>query len=163
MKQDRFLLGILVGIGVLVVIALVLFFVRQDEQEYVSDSTPEGVVHNYALALFREDYQKAYSYLAENDHKPTYEEFRQPFLNHYIDPNSAGLELGETKIDGDEAFVTVYILYNPSDPFSSGYRGQEVAQLVLQNGDWKIRQMPYNYWYYDWYQELPKTKPEPVY
>jgi len=45
MKQDRFLVGILVGIGVLVVIALGLFFTRQDKQEYISDDTPKGVVH----------------------------------------------------------------------------------------------------------------------
>ena len=57
MKQDRFLIGILVGIGVLVVIALALFFTRRDQQEYVADDTPEGVVHNYALAVFREEYE----------------------------------------------------------------------------------------------------------
>jgi hypothetical protein len=56
MKQDRFLLGILVGIGVLIVVALALFFTRQDNQDYVSDTTPEGVVHNYALALYKDDY-----------------------------------------------------------------------------------------------------------
>jgi len=90
MKQDRFLLGILVGIGILVVIALVLFFVRQDKQEYVMDDVPEGVVHNYALALYQGDYQKAYGYLAEREDKPTYEEFRMPFLNHYTDPLENG-------------------------------------------------------------------------
>jgi len=163
MKQDRFLTGILVGIGVLIVLALVLFFTRKDTQEYKNDDTPEAVVHNYALALYKGDYQKAYAYLAEKDHKPTYEEFRTPFLNHYSNPNDAGLEIGETKIDGDEAFVTVYLVYSQSDPFSSGYRGEEVAQLVRQNGSWKIVNMPYIFWYYDWYQvPLEGIKREPA-
>lgn len=158
MKQDRFLIGILVGIGVLIIIALALFFSRRDQQEYVADDAPEGVVRNYALAVFREDYERAYSYLADAENKPTYSEFRQAFFNSYVNPDNAGLELGETEIAGDEAFVTVYLIYNPSDPFSSGYRGTETARLERQNGEWKLLQMPYNFWSYDWYQ----LKPEPV-
>ena len=59
MKQDRFLTGILVGIAVLVVVALVAFFIRKDTQSYVSDDVPEGVVHNYVLAVLNGDYEKA--------------------------------------------------------------------------------------------------------
>jgi len=156
MKQDRFLLGILVGIGVLVAVALVLFFTRQGKQEYVTEDSPEGVVHNYALAVFEGDYEKAYAYLAESENKPTYQAFRQAFFNHSIDPNSAGVEIGETEINGDEAYVTVYVIYNPSDPFSSGYRNTETALLERQDGEWKLMQMPYAFWAYDWYQATPE-------
>jgi len=161
MKQDRFLVGILVGIGVLVVVALALFFTRQDKQEYVSDDTPEGVVHNYALAVYREDYEKAYHYLAETETKPTYNEFRQAFFNHYVDPNNAGLEIGGTETAGEEAYVTVYMIYNPSDPFSSGYRNTETAHLQRENGEWKLLQMPYNFWSYEWYQPTVEALPTP--
>lgn len=155
MKQDRFLLGILVGIGVLVVAALALFFARQSQQEYVPEDSPAGVVHNYTLALFQNDYERAYAYLAESENKPTYQAFRQAFFNHTIDPNSAGLEIGETEINGDEAYVTVYLIYNPSEPFSSGYRSTEIALLERQQGQWKLLQMPYAFWTYDWYQPTP--------
>ena len=37
MKQDRFLIGILIGIGVLIVVALTIFFTRQNKQTYMSD------------------------------------------------------------------------------------------------------------------------------
>jgi len=158
MKQDRFLLGILVGIGVLVIVALGLFFTRQDTQEYVSDDTPEGVVHNYSLAVYREDYEKAYGYLGDAKNKPTFSEFQTPFFNHYVDPRNVGLEIGESKIAGEEAFVTLYLIYNTSDPFSSSYRGTETAHLERQNGEWKLLQMPYSFWSYDWYQ----TTPEPI-
>ena len=156
MKQDRFLIGILVGIGALIVLALGLFFTRQDTQEYVSDDTPEGVVRNYALALYKDEYEKAYGYLADTDNKPTYNEFREDFLNHYVDPSNAGLEIGETEIDGDQAFVVLYIIYSPSDPFSSSYRGTESARLERQGGEWKLLQMPYNFWSYNWYQPTPE-------
>jgi len=156
MKQDRFLLGILVGIGVLVAVALVLFFTRQGKQEYAAEDSPEGMVHNYALAVFEGDYERAYAYLAESENKPTYQTFRQAFFNHSIDPNSAGVEIGETEINGDEAYVTVYVIYNPSDPFSGGSRNTETALLERQDGEWKLMQMPYAFWGYDWYQATPE-------
>ena len=93
MKQDKFLTGILIGVGALVVLALVLFFTRQDKEEYLSDDTPEGVAHNYVLAVLNKDYEKAYGYLADLEHKPTYEEFRQSFLNGMVNPDNTGLDL----------------------------------------------------------------------
>ncbi|NTW11971.1 MAG: hypothetical protein HGA30_01525, partial [Anaerolineales bacterium] len=103
MKQDRFLTGILIGIGVLVVVALAVFFTRQDTQTYMAEDTPEGVVHNYVLAVLDKDYEKAYGYLADLEYKPTYEEFRRPFLNGYVNPNNTAVDIGESEIDGDEA------------------------------------------------------------
>jgi hypothetical protein len=153
MKQDRFLLGILVGIGILVLAALALFFTRQDRAEYQAEDTPDGVVHNYALALYRGDLQQAYGYLAEAPYKPTYNEFREAYFDRFIDPNNVGLEIGETEIEGDQAFVLLYLVHSPSDPFSSGYRGTETARLERQEGAWKIRSMPYQFWAYDWYEK----------
>ncbi|MFN8384560.1 MAG: hypothetical protein U0V02_21675 [Anaerolineales bacterium] len=153
MKQDKFLTGILIGIGVLILLALGLFFVRQDKREYVADTTPEGVVHNYVLAILDKDYQKAYSYLADLEHKPTYEEFRQSFFNGMVSPGDIGLDIGDVKIDGNEAVVTLSVYYSNTDPFSSRFANEDHALLVKQNGDWKLNSMPYNFWDYNWYQE----------
>ena len=157
MKQDRFLTGILIGIGLLVVVALAVFFTRKDTQTYISDETPEGVVHNYVVAVLNKEYEKAYSYLADLDNKPTYEEFRDSFLKGMVNPNNSGVDIGQSDITGDDATVEVTLVYNPSDPFSTGYRDTQRAILVKQNGIWKISSMPqYNFWDYNWYQELPK-------
>jgi len=157
MKQDRFLTGILIGIGVLVVVALAVFFSRKDTQTYVSEGTPEGVVHNYVLAILNGDYEKAYGYLADLEYKPTYEEFRRPFLSGYINPDEAAIDVGTSDISGDEASVDVSQIYTSSDPFSTGYRNTQRALLVKQAGEWKLSNMPaYNFWYYDWYQEVQK-------
>lgn len=153
MKQDRFLLGILAGIAILVLVALVVFFVRPDRLEYVDDSTPEGVVRNYIVALHLKDYEKAYTYLAEAEYKPTLDEFSQAFLLNYVTPSSAGVEVLEAQVSGEKASVQVSLLHNPSDPFSGGYRSSDYASLERQDGQWKIKQAPYPYWYYDWYQE----------
>ena len=154
MKQDKFLTGILIGIGALIVLALVLFFVRRDGQsKYVADSTPEGVAHNYVLAVLNKDYQKAYGYLADLENKPTYEQFRQSFFNGSVNPTDAGVEVGAAEINGDEAIVTLSVYYSVNDPFSSRYANEDRALLVQQTGVWKLSAMPFNFWGYDWYQE----------
>ena len=154
MKQDKFLIGILIGIGALVVLALVLFFTRQDKHDYLPDDTPEGVAHNYVLAVLNKDYEKAYGYLADLKNKPTYEEFRQSFLNNMVNPDNAGVDIGEATITDDEAIVEIIIYYSYSDPFSSRTGTPDQALLVKQDGAWKLSSMPaYNFWDYNWYQE----------
>jgi hypothetical protein len=153
MKQDKFLTGILIGIGVLILLALGLFFTRQEKRDYVADATPDGVVHNYVLAVLNKDYQKAYDYLADLENKPTYEEFRQSFFNGMVNPGDVGLDVGSVEINKDEAVVTLAVYYSNSDPFSSRYSTEDRALLVKQNGKWKLNTMPYNFWDYNWYQE----------
>lgn len=152
MKQDRFLIGILAAIGVLVVLSLALFFIRKDNQAYLPGDDPGAVVHNYALAVHQADYQKAYTYLAESKDKPTYEKFRQAFLTHQIDASRNGLRVGEVDISGDEAIVQVTVTFSSGDPFSRGWNSNESAALVRQDGKWLLTQMPYAYWHWDWYQ-----------
>lgn len=157
MKQDRFLTGILIGIAVLIVAALAFFFTRQNSQTYVSEGTPDGVVHNYVLALLNRDYPKAYSYLADLDNKPTLSEFRQAFAVGKLNQSNSGIKVGKADITGEDATVEVSMVYTPNDPFSSGYNNVGSAQLVKQNGAWKISSMPtYNLWDYSWYQTPPK-------
>jgi len=155
MKQDRFLTGILIGIAVLIVVALTVFFSRKDNLNYVADDTPEGVVQNYVVALHKRDFDKAYGYLADLENKPTQEQFHQSFLNHSVDPTNAGVEIGKAEIAGNSASVSLGLVYGQTDPFSNGYRNTDYAQLVQQNGAWKIKQMPNNFWAYDWYQPTP--------
>jgi hypothetical protein len=154
MKQDRFLTGILIGIGLLIVIALGLFFTRQDKRDYLPDDTPEGVTHNYVLAVVNKDYEKAYSYLADLENKPTYEEFRQSFFNGAINPGNVGVDVGRAEINDDEAVVELTLVYSQSDPFSSSYQNTDRALLVKQDSKWKLSAMPtYSLWDYNWYQE----------
>ena len=157
MKQDRFLTGILIGIGVLIIAALAVFFIRKDAQTYIQDDAPEGVVHNYVLSILNKDYEKAYTYLADLENKPTYDEFHNSFVTGYLgNPGDAAVDVGQADISGDDATVEVAMIYNPGDPFSTGYRDVQNAILVRQDGAWKLSSMPtYYLWDYNWYQELP--------
>ena len=163
MKQDRFLLGILIFIGVLVIAALALFFIRQDAQVYVSDSSPDGVIRNYVLALQKQDYQRAYGYLAEKENKPTYDTFRHAFLTNQLNISNNALQVGSVQyLGGDEATVSISVLYDGGGPFSQNWGSDDTASLLQQDGAWKINYMPYPFFSYEWYQTLqtvPVVKP----
>ena len=157
MRQDRFLTGILIGIAVLVVIALAVFFLRQGSRTYISENVPEGVVHNYVLAVLNDDYEKAYGYLADLDNKPTYEQFRDAFLTGAVNPNNSAVDIGNSEITDETASVEFSLIYSPSDPFSTGYRDVQRALLVQQDEAWKLSSMPcYYFWDCSWYQEPPQ-------
>ena len=158
MKQDRFLTAILIGIAVLIVAALAVYFTRRGDGSYVAEDTPEGVVHNYALALLNKDYQKAYSYLADLKDKPTYDQFRLAFAVGRLNPASGSIQIGKSTVSGNDASVEVDMVNQPGDPFSTGYNNVGTAQLMRQGGAWKISAMPtYNLWDYSWYQPGPKA------
>lgn len=156
MKIDRFLIGILVGIGLLVIIALTLFFMRRGEAQYTSENTPQGIIQNYVLALQKKDFEKAYGYLAEAKGKPDFGPFREFFVTSFESYNRAGLTFGTSSITGDSAFVTVIIQQNFGGPFNEMSRNHETVDLVKQNDEWKIKRFPNPFWGYDWYDNAPK-------
>jgi hypothetical protein len=73
---DRFLIGILAGIGVLLLLAMVaVFLLRQPVMQLAAD-TPGGTVQGFLQALERQEYDRTYGYLAESmANKPTREDF----------------------------------------------------------------------------------------
>ena len=165
MRQDRFLIGILAGIGVLVVLSLAIYFVRRGGLTYGPEDTPEGVVHNYVVALQRRDYDRAYTYLANFTNKPDMPRFRLPFTNYQDrDISLTGIELASSSIaaDGQSALVYLVVLHGGNGPFNRGYRENNTASLVLENGAWKIESMVYPFWSYDWSQPAPAEKPLPA-
>lgn len=151
MKEDRFLLAILAGIGVLIVLSLALFFMRRTEFTYVLEDTPEAVVQNYIVALQLEDYERAYGYLADGEDKPEISDFRQPFLNNMLDLSNTSIKIGESTIVDDDAFVRLTVIRAWGDLLGELFRDVQTAQLVWESGAWRIRTMPDPYWFWDWY------------
>lgn len=154
MQRDRFLTGILAGIGVLVLLALILFFIRDRNVNYVDDTTPAGVVQNYTLALQRRDYERAYSYLASSSgaEPVTMERFLQHFSSYGGDEAArTTIEIGETiELSGDQASVQVTLIRSSGGIFDGTYRQTENVTLRRENGAWKITNAPYPLWDYGW-------------
>jgi hypothetical protein len=156
MKKDRFLIGILVIIAVLVIVSIALFLARQNSQAYGPEDTPEGVVRNYLIALSFKDYSKAYTYLKEATYKPPFELFRQAFISRQVDPSGVAVQLGQVQTSAGKAWVDLYLLREGNGLFSDSF--QETAQATLEqdaSGAWKIANMPYPHWGWDWYTPTP--------
>ncbi|MBT3188870.1 MAG: DUF4878 domain-containing protein [Anaerolineae bacterium] len=155
MKEDRFLTVILIVITLLVVASVSMFFLRQDSAVYLPEDTPEGIVHNYILAIQDGDYERAYDYLADKENKPTFDEFEEFFLFDQYGNNNTGLQIGETIITTNTASVEITVVEGSGGRiFFDGYNYVENARLVKENGKWKLTQVPYSYWAWEWYEEI---------
>jgi hypothetical protein len=159
MKKDRFLNGIITGIGVLILIALVLFFIRQQQAEYREDDSPQGVVHNYILGLIQHDYERAFSYLADKQKKPDFSQFRMELARSENEINRVSVTFGEIFITDDSATVALNMSQSYGSPITRSSWYAETAQLIRENGDWKIVSMPYPLWSWNWYNEEIKPLP----
>jgi hypothetical protein len=154
MKNDKFLIGIIIGILVLVVAAVGVVLLRGQTETYIADDTPAGVVHNYFLAIQRQDYDKAYGYLSDEiKSKPDLDDFIL-VVNNYGDRPESSLQLGETTLQDNRAQVRLSITtyYGGGSLFDSGsYANRDTAHLrVTPAGEWKLIRFPYPYWGYDW-------------
>jgi hypothetical protein len=158
MKRDRFLIGILVGIAVLVVVSLAVFFSQKASQGYVAETTPAGVVHNFFFAYQQGDYERAFSYLADGENKPSLAEFRSKLSQEGLWSFGDGVKIQDYEIvqnesGSREAVVDLMVIHAGSGPFDPGYNSYTTAILVEKNGEWKIKEMPYWYWW-DWYPDI---------
>ncbi|OJX38861.1 MAG: hypothetical protein BGO78_11610 [Chloroflexi bacterium 44-23] len=153
MKNDRFFNGILIGIAAIIVIAIAAFFIRQQSNKLMTDNSPAAAVNNYVVYLYQQDYEQAYKYLADLENKPLLAQFRQSFTSYNQDIGSVSIKLNETSQDANSATVYLTIIRQAGGLFSEPYRDSQPAQLILQNGEWKISNMPYPFWDYSWYQK----------
>jgi hypothetical protein len=157
LKQDPFLLVILVFIGLLVIASLVLFFLRQAAQDYLSESSPQAVVHNYLLAIHRGDLERAYSYLVEADDKPDFEQFKLTFLTLQQDLSQVYVQVGEVRQSGEAVSISLTVTHASGNPFRSAWEDSGQAVLFQDDaGVWKIQSLPYPFWGLDWYGSGPK-------
>lgn len=146
-KQDRFLMIILGVIGVLVVATIGLFFFRRNTRSYKPDDTPEGVVHNYLLALNQEDYEKAYSYLATSDTKPDFSEFKRVMTQKRPRLLQTSVRILSAEINANRVIVELSTTREETDLFEQPRSYNQQAKLILQDGVWKLTQMPYFLWH----------------
>ena len=149
MKEDRFLTGILIGIALLVVASVSVFFSRKGTQTYLPEESPEAVVHNYIFALQQEDYERAYMYLADEEHKPTFNEF----LLEVNYGGSQDVQIGTSEITGETAVVALIFTNASGRVFTDYYEYDERALLLEQEGAWKILDMDSHFWGWNWYEE----------
>ena len=150
LRDDKFLLGILVGIGALLLLALLaIVFLRQPAQELAAD-TPGGTVQRFLQALERRDYDGAYDYLGDATDKPSREEFARYNADRLAyDQTSSRLRIEQESVSGDSATVVVAVThFSTGGPFFGSSEWTESQTFALRRlaGTWRITSLPYQYW-----------------
>lgn len=155
-KVDRFLLGIVGGVVVLIVVALVLVWQTPAALDYQAEDMPEGVAMNYLLALQREEYERAYNYLAPDlPHYPAdagkfFVDVQPSCFNNR--ERSEDLAIEDVNIVGQQAIVTMVetVYYGEPNLFSSNSYKREVAVTLKQiDGRWYVSKSE-RCWFADW-------------
>ena len=157
-KTDKFLIGIVSGIILLVIVAFV-FALNKPKQTYQSDSSPEGVAFNYLFALQQNDYEKAYGYLAPSikGYPRTVDAFVDDIKDNSwrfnrLNSSSTTLEVEATNITGQRADVKIReTQFYEGDLFSSGQYASTFQMELRQdeNGKWEITESD-DYWAWCW-------------
>ena len=151
MKKDRFLLVMLILLGLLVAAAVAAFILRRDQTQYGAEDTPAGVLRNYILAVQKRDLDRAYGYLADTPARPSRSDFDD--LMNYSDFRP--VRLGETSAGTgeNEALIPFTEIYSNAyqDITREGYDGRAV--LVKQGGQWKIKSLPYSSYWQGWWDK----------
>ena len=140
MKSDRMLFWIVVVIAVLAIAAIAVFFLREEPQ-YMNENTPEAVVHDFVLALYDEDYEKAFGYIYSDI---DYEDFleiiamdRDYYLRYGVIIDSSNI------LDQNNATVNFFLSYETRNLLRSANPYPETAILKIDevDGRWKIIRM----------------------
>jgi len=152
-QTDKFLIAIVAGALALVVSAFLLAR-SLPEPVYQSEGTPEGVAHNYLLALRQRDFGRAYGYLSPQlpGHPDSAEAFAELVLDYPwefgIDEREGGqLQVIEMDISEERASVRVReTRFRSGGLFDSGQSTHTFRiKLQREDGSWHIRHAG-SYW-----------------
>lgn len=146
-STDKFLIGIVAGVLVLVGVAFAVAFLRP-EPTFRPDDSAEGVAHNYLLALQQADYERAYGYLSPSlkGYPDSAEAFARDARNYQWNfgagSESITLEVKSARVIGEQTVVEVQEtrFYEGGLFDSSQYTNTFDMTLRLdgESGAWKI-------------------------
>ena len=155
---DKFLVMIVIGVILLVSVAFAVTLLRP-KPTYKTDDAPEGVAHNYLLALQQEDFERAYSYISPSltgypiDGSSFMENVKR-YSWSFRTGTDTTLAIESAKITGGSAVVTVCeTRFYRGGLFDSNQRISTFdMELQLENDEWRITDSDYyfaNCWNYE--------------
>ena len=154
---DRFLIALVAGVVVLVGIVLAIALLGPNQPSYQPDDTPEGVAHNYLLALQLEENERAHGYLSPllPGYPADVETFERNVQNNrwsfgtYDDDVSLAIEA--VNVTGDRAKIVVRKTeFYRGGLFDSGQDSDTFDMTLRQEaGTWKVADSD-RYWANCW-------------
>ena len=153
---DRFLIGVVAGVVLLVGVTIAVVLLRSGEVTYQPDDTAEGVAHNYLLALQREDYERAYGYLSPTlpGRPANVQEFTKDAEDHawsFSQGENVSLAIEAVRVTGDRATVSIReTTYYRGGVFDSGQYTTSFDMTLRREGDeWGVVKAD-RYWWRCW-------------
>ncbi|WP_411721952.1 hypothetical protein [Mycetocola sp.] len=131
----RNLVILLSVIAVLVIVSLVVVFTR-GEAELLDESTPEGVVQRYSLAVVDGDDDTAVGYLSADVRENC------GTVGNFVS-DDLRVTLISTELRDDSADVRVQISRHEGGALGSEYSYEENFRLVSDGGEWLIEFVPW--------------------
>lgn len=143
---DRFLIALVAGVVVLVGIVLAIALLGPNQPSYQPDDTPEGVAHNYLLALQLEEYERAHGYLSPSlpGYSADVETFEHSVQNSRwsfgYDDDDVSLAIEAVNVTGGRAEIVVRKTeFYRGGLFESGqYSNTFDMTLRREEGTWKV-------------------------
>lgn len=134
--------AILAAIAILVlalVTTSILISRNQEETPYTSNS-PEGVVQSYLKAVIEGKHDKAASFFS------TESECDASDIDRAYVSDSIRVNLVNTEIEGDSAYVKIEANMNSGALFDDGYTEPHTYRLKRENGNWRLAGIPWPVW-----------------
>jgi len=122
---------------VLVLIAILTILSATHKSKTLSADSPEGVIQMYLKNVIVGKNDLAASYFSSDSVCKASDIDRAYFSEDFR------VNLVNTEITGDRAYVKVDINYASGGPFDSGYSEKQNYRLIKENGRWKISGIPW--------------------
>lgn len=141
--SDKLLLAIVVAIVLLIIVAFVIVS-RRPEPQFQGQDTPEGVVHDYLLALQLGDYEHAYSFLSPKIAYPAnvnefYDSLRERPWEFALSDNLSQVIESQERISENSVAVVVREIYNTNSLFAGDDYFEIFRMRVEDDGQgWKL-------------------------
>lgn len=129
-------LAVIVILTLLLAAAAAVLSSRQQSTEYLPN-TPESVVQLYLKALINGKNEDAAKYFSKNSTCDAAD------IDRSWVPESVRVNLKDSNIEGDKAFLSVAVDISSGGPFDDYYTESHTYRLALESGAWKILGIPW--------------------
>lgn len=142
--SNKFLIGIVIGIVLLVIIT---FFVimQRPEPTYGDENTPDGAAHNYLLAIQNRDYERAFTYIPEKYPYPEDADDMAYTIGkdswHFDTDSDFSLAVDSVQMRSEERSV---VTVRKTTFYNNGLMGSGQSTrtftlgMILEDGMWKV-------------------------
>ena len=134
-KANQILVKILVVTLALAAVAAYLT-VSQETKEY-NPSSPERIVQMYLRDVIAKKNEGAVQYLAQDSNCDATD------LDRSWMPENVRVNLRETRMEGNRAFVDVAVDIASGGPFDNYYTENHTYRLIRENSAWRILGIPW--------------------